>query len=214
MSVEFLSVRQAGENNAALQDTTVGGAKPLHRFINVQPQLVGIAVLIMGVSFIITAIVVDKNSHYPDTWTAIQPGYVVGAMFIICGILYIITEHNPTKQTVTISLALSIVAIFGSIWTAIIVIPHMEHLSFERSYDVFEEENMTYNVDDSRHSMTTAAAIEQTLGMVFMFYVFVGVIIFIVMSSLATAALRSSRTKAFVVRSTTSNATPAELQDE
>lgn len=42
MSVEILSLSQTRGNNDAPQDTTVGGAKPLHRFINAQPQLIGV----------------------------------------------------------------------------------------------------------------------------------------------------------------------------
>ncbi|XP_077446818.1 uncharacterized protein LOC144067159 [Stigmatopora argus] len=214
MSVELLPARQPGENNAPLRDTTVGGAKPLHRFINGEPQVVGIIVLILGISFIITAIVVERESMHPEMWTAIQPGYVIGAMFVVCGIVYIITEHNPTKKTVTISLALSIVAILCSIWTAIMVIPHIERLGYDRIYDTFEDENTTFMDYHTRYSLSPAAVVEQVLDMVFMFYVFVGTVLFIVMSTLATAALRSSRTKAIVVMSTTSNATPAEPQDE
>ncbi|XP_077421032.1 uncharacterized protein LOC144051107 isoform X2 [Vanacampus margaritifer] len=135
MSVEILSVSQTRGNSDTVQDR-VGGAKPLHRFINAQPQLVGITMLILGAPFIIMAIVTAEDLSHSSFGT-IPPGYMVGAI------------------------------------TARI-----------------------------------------TVYIVFMFYVFVGVIILIVMSSLAIAALRSSRSQAIVVMSTTANAAPAELQDE
>lgn len=82
----------------------------------------------MGVSFVITTIVVPEQIHDSHVFRTIPPGYVIGALvsphkvldctvcmdnmaskhsffllqFIICGILYIITEHNPTKRTVSI----------------------------------------------------------------------------------------------------------------
>ncbi|XP_077421030.1 uncharacterized protein LOC144051107 isoform X1 [Vanacampus margaritifer] len=206
MSVEILSVSQTRGNSDTVQDR-VGGAKPLHRFINAQPQLVGITMLILGAPFIIMAIVTAEDLSHSSFGT-IPPGYMVGAIFIICGILYIITEHNPTKKNVTISLALSIVAILVSFWTAIIVIPAMDQFS-HYYYNVYPLDNMTYEEEES--SLNTARI---TVYIVFMFYVFVGVIILIVMSSLAIAALRSSRSQAIVVMSTTANAAPAELQDE
>ncbi|XP_077376036.1 uncharacterized protein LOC144017916 [Festucalex cinctus] len=212
MSVEILSVSQTRENSDAVQDT-VGGAKPLHRFINAQPQLVGIAVLILGASFIIITIVVVQDAHHSHSFGTIPPGYIVGAMFIICGILYIITEHNPTKQTVTISLALSIVATLVSIWTAIMVIPTMDELIYFNSYHTFPVDDMTYVEEESSLGSQTSSA-RLTVYVIFMFYVFVGVIILIVMSSLATMALRSSRSQAIVVMSTTANAAPEELQEE
>ncbi|XP_019747163.1 uncharacterized protein LOC109528687 [Hippocampus comes] len=214
MSVALLSLSQTRGNNDAPQDTTVGGAKPLHRFINAQPQLIGIAVLIMGVSFVITTIVMAEQIHYSHVFKTIPPGYVIGALFIICGILFIITEHNPTKRTVTVSLALSIVAILASVWTAIIVIPEMEHFDYYYSPDEFVEvDNMT-SQEEERSLRAKTDIVKLTLSMVFMCYVFVGLIIFIVMSSLATAAIRSTRSQAIVVMSRTANTAPTELQDE
>lgn len=49
----------------------------------------------------------------------------------------------------TVSLALSIVAILASVWTAIIVIPEMEHFDYYHThYDMVEIDNMTYKEEE------------------------------------------------------------------
>ncbi|XP_067345289.1 uncharacterized protein [Channa argus] len=52
MSVEFHPASGPGGNNASLQGTTVGGSKPLHRFLKVQPKIVGF--IVSGILFILT----------------------------------------------------------------------------------------------------------------------------------------------------------------
>lgn len=42
MSSELYTVSGPGGNNASLQGTTVGGSKPLHRFIRGQPKIIGV----------------------------------------------------------------------------------------------------------------------------------------------------------------------------
>ncbi|GAA6217680.1 uncharacterized protein LOC108877046 [Lates japonicus] len=98
MSAELYTASGPGGN--ILQGTTVGGSKPLHRFIKGQPKITGIIVLVLGVSFFVISIAVTgENAYHPAwIWTAIPPGFLQGTLFIICGILYIVTEHNPTKK--------------------------------------------------------------------------------------------------------------------
>ncbi|XP_062277225.1 uncharacterized protein LOC133982253 isoform X3 [Scomber scombrus] len=152
MTSEIYFESGPGGNNASLQSTTVGGSKPLHRFIKGEPKIIGIVVLVLGVSFIIisAALQADTIGHISSIF---PPGNLLGTLYILCGILYILTEHNPTKK-----------------------------------------KDMGI-----------------TLEAIFVFYSFVGAIIFIVMSILAGAALRSTKSQVILMMSTTPTETPAEL---
>ncbi|XP_044058175.1 uncharacterized protein LOC122878816 isoform X2 [Siniperca chuatsi] len=170
MSVELYSPSGPGGTNASLQGTTVGGSKPLHRFIRAQPKITG---------------------------------------FIICGMMYILTEHHPTKKTVTISLALSIVTILGSFWTVLYTLPYLAHFHY-RDYSDFLE----YNVTDTEEVWSSYhEAMEMTVEMIFWVYAFVGAIIFIVMSVLAGAALRSTKSQA-ILEMTAMPTEPQQLNNE
>ncbi|XP_041645449.1 uncharacterized protein LOC121511006 [Cheilinus undulatus] len=203
MSVALYS---ASGNNATLQSTTVGGTKPLHRFIKGQPKIIGIIVLILGSSSFILSISVISNSTLP-MWSAIPPGILVGLMFIACGILYVLTEHNPTKKTVTISLALSIVAILGTCWTLLQMIPEIIHNAHYRYFE-YMEENMTDNEDATWASHYEAMGL--SCEVIFLIYSFFGGVIFVVMSVMAGAALRSTKSQALVMMTTTPSETRAE----
>lgn len=204
MSAELYSANEPGGNNASLQYTTVGGSKPLHRFIKCQPKIIGIIVLILGSSFfLITAILPEYN--FGSRWSVIPPGFILGVMFIVCGILYILTEYNTTKKTVTVSLALSIVTILGSCWTILHMLPNLAHRSYYRDYE-FIEENATEIPELKWSSEAMIFAVE----LLFFIYGVVGVIIFIVMSCLAVAALRSTKSQAIVVMTTTPAEPPVE----
>uniref|UniRef100_A0A3Q0QNF9 Uncharacterized protein n=1 Tax=Amphilophus citrinellus TaxID=61819 RepID=A0A3Q0QNF9_AMPCI len=126
MSAELLSVSQPRGNNGSLQGTTVGAGKPIHRFLKGQPKILGV-----------------RHGHkYTHSHLCL----------IICGIMYVLTEHNPTKKT---------------------------HMGL-------------------------------ALEAVFVFYTLVGAVILIVMSALAGAALRSTKTQAVVMMTTASTETPTE----
>ncbi|KAM9366122.1 uncharacterized protein ABDE67_001620 [Symphorus nematophorus] len=200
MSAELYS---ASGNNANLQGTSVGGSKPLHRFIKGQPKIIGIIVLVLGSSFVIVSIAITPD-YIPQIWT----GILLGALFIICGILYILTEHNPTKKTVTISLALSIVTILAACWTVLHILPSMTHHYHDSHYFEYLEENIT-DIDEDTWS-SYHKFIGLSLEAIFLFYTFVGAIIFIVMSTLAGAALRSTKSQAIVVMTTTATEIPVE----
>ncbi|AWP01790.1 Hypothetical protein SMAX5B_013204 [Scophthalmus maximus] len=168
MSAVLYPASGPGGNNASLQSTTVGGSKPLHRFIKGQPKIVG---------------------------------------FIICGILYILTEHNPTKKTVTISLALSIVTILGALWTMLYIMPHLVHTLYYRQNGYVE-----VNVTETDDAVWTSnyLTMGESYQAIFLFYSFIGAIIFVVMSALAGAALRSTKSQAIVVMTTAPTETAVE----
>uniref|UniRef100_A0A3Q2X3D3 Uncharacterized LOC102314621 n=1 Tax=Haplochromis burtoni TaxID=8153 RepID=A0A3Q2X3D3_HAPBU len=134
MSAELLSVSDPGGNNGNPQDISVGGTKPLHRFLKGQPKIIGTIVLILGASFFIISVAITADSQMMHVWTVIPPGFLLGTLLIICGITYILAQHNTTKKTVTISLSLSIVSILVACWTLIHILPDIESYSYHLDY--------------------------------------------------------------------------------
>lgn len=208
MSAELYLSPEPRENNGSVQTTTTtaGGTKPLHRFIKGQPKIVGIILLVLGTTiFAVTAVLIeDRDTHY--IWTTIPPGFLQGTLYIICGILYIITEHNPTKKTVTVSLALSIVTLLGTIWTILFILPDFAHDHYIRHYEYMEE-----NVTDAA---LLAAVQYETMGKsleaIFLVKFFLGGVIVVVMSVLGGIALRSTNSQAIVVMTAAQTENPAE----
>ncbi|XP_040900306.1 uncharacterized protein si:ch1073-291c23.2 [Toxotes jaculatrix] len=207
MSAELYTASGSGGNDASPQSTTVGGSKPLHRFMKGQPKIIGVITLVLGMSFFIMSIAVSGETPGHQLWTAIPPGFLLGTLFIICGILYILTEHNPTKKTVTLSLALTIVAILGAFWTILHILPDIIHAHNYRNYDYFEDHNT--ETEEAKWS-SIFEAMGVAIEGIFLFYSFAGAIIFIVMSALAGAALRSTKSQAIVVMTTAPTETPVE----
>ncbi|KAK9542573.1 hypothetical protein VZT92_000422 [Zoarces viviparus] len=205
MSADLYCASNSGGNNANLQGTTVGGRKPLHRFIKGQPKIIGIIALVLGSSFFMLSIVIMPDNSIQFISTTVPPGFLLGTLFIFCGILYILTEHYPTKKTVTISLALSIVTTLGVCWTSMHILPNTGHRSYYRDYG-FIEDNFTHEIisDWSYEEMV------MSVELIFLVYSVLGAIIFIVMSCLAVAALRSTKSQAIIVMTTTPDETPVE----
>ncbi|XP_068587237.1 membrane-spanning 4-domains subfamily A member 4D-like [Cebidichthys violaceus] len=203
MSADLYCASDSGGNNANLQGTTVGGSKPLHRFIKGQPKIIGIIALVLGSSFFILSIAIMPDNSVQFISTTVPPGFLLGTLFIFCGILYILTEHNPTKKTVTISLALSIVTTLGACWTLMHILPNTVHHSYYRDYEYIED-NFTHGPDWSYEEMVTSVEV------IFLVYSVVGAIIFIVMACLAVAALRSTKSQAIIVMTTTPDETAVE----
>lgn len=203
MSAELVFPRGPGGSDGGVQGTAVGGSKPLHRFIRGQPKNIGTALLVLGTSFIaVTIAMMVESTGHRYMWSAIPPNFLMGTMFVICGILYILTEHKPTKKIVTVSLALSIISILVTAWTLLQSVPYLTHRHYYRNYYMDEH-------DTDNESMWSRYY--ETMGMscaaILVFYSFVGGIIFIVMSALAGAALRSTQSQAIVVMTATPTAT-------
>ncbi|CAL8379575.1 unnamed protein product [Arctogadus glacialis] len=167
------------------KNTVLGGDKPLHRFIKGQPKIIGIVLLILGSSFFILSIPLSELAWMETLGAYIQPGFWLGPMFIVCGILYIFTEYNPTKKTVTASLAISIVALLVTLWVAfLIVLPILLHGHYSLRYHGYGQEGDVPVL---------------ILYLVIEVYTFVGVFIFITMSVFAGTSLRSSGSQTQVV---------------
>ncbi|XP_078016819.1 uncharacterized protein LOC117259733 isoform X2 [Epinephelus lanceolatus] len=174
MSVELQHASEPGGNNASLQGTMLGGSKPLHRFMQGQPKITGIVVLILGSSFFIfctSMMLVHYNQISP-----LQPGIVLAILYLVCGSLYIVTENKPTKKTVTMSLALSIVSLLASCWIIFLYLPNIIH-NLQRVHldedimvatddGIFPSEyeppliGYTAQVSDSQSTLTVDAALQ------------------------------------------------------
>lgn len=194
------------DNNGSVQTTTAGGTKPLHRFIKGQPKIVGVIVLVLGTTiFTITAVVIEDRDT-PYIWTVIPPGFLQGALYIVCGILYILTEHNPTKKTVTVSLALSIVTLLGTLWTIIHISSELAHGHYMRHYEYIEE-----NITDAEYFIHSQyEKVGESLEIIFLVKFLIGGVIFVIMSTLGGIALRSTNTQAIIVMTAAQSETPAE----
>ncbi|XP_030232611.1 uncharacterized protein si:ch1073-291c23.2 isoform X2 [Gadus morhua] len=94
------------------KNTLLGGDKPLHRFIRGQPKIIGIVLLILGSSFFILSIPLSEVGSFERFDGYIQPGFWLSPMFIVCGILYIVTEYNPTKKTAPVLILYSVIEVY------------------------------------------------------------------------------------------------------
>ncbi|XP_065809164.1 uncharacterized protein [Labrus bergylta] len=208
MSVALYS---ASGNNASLHGTTVGGSKPLHRFIKGQPKIIGVIVLILGSSnFILSFSTSLTNSpHFNHIWGVIPPGIVIGFLFNTTGILFILTEHNPTKKTVTISLALSIVTVLGICWTVLHIIPNLTQYHY-----YVDEYNVDNTTDEEEAKWTPYKAMERSFEAIFLLYTLMGGIIFVVMSVMAGAALRSTKSQTMIVMTTPTSETQVDQRGQ
>ncbi|XP_028297361.1 uncharacterized protein LOC114459228 [Gouania willdenowi] len=205
MSVELCSVSGSGLNQDGVQATTLGGSKPLHRFLRGQPKITGNSMLVLGTSFFIITIAVMMDFHSMDIWPYLPPILFMGIQFIACGILYILTEYNPTKKTVTISLALSITSLLGVVWTFIDILPLINYHAY-RAYETYDDDNGTIQINTQEYPFNNMIAVFEAI---LLFYTMVGAVIVIVMSCLAGAALRSTKTQAVIVMTAALTETPA-----
>ncbi|XP_054892774.1 uncharacterized protein LOC129364251 isoform X2 [Poeciliopsis prolifica] len=207
MSVELCPVSEPDGNNETTKDFTLGGNKPLHRFLRCQPKVVGTVMLVIGASSVIVAIATYSDVYILHMWMVFPPEILMGILLTICGILYIVTQHRPTKKAVTISFALSIVSTLGGFWTIFIMLVNF-HLYYEYSSD--DEHNNDTDIAIEIPWRSHIAVMGLTLEVVFLLYSFMGTIIFITMSVVAGAALRSTKTQATVVMTTTAAEAPVE----
>ncbi|XP_052007248.1 membrane-spanning 4-domains subfamily A member 4D [Xyrauchen texanus] len=163
-----------------------GGSKPLHRFLRGEPKSIGIVLMMMGVCLFMFGM----NMELDDTIYVIEDLYCpfwLGTLFFICGLLYILSERNPTKKIITASFALSIVSTFGVIFACRIfsrsINGHL-HMSWNYTEEIYEE----------LHYMPIAI-----MELVFLIHSLIGSMLLVTMSFFARSALRSSRTQAVVV---------------
>ncbi|XP_073728972.1 membrane-spanning 4-domains subfamily A member 15-like isoform X1 [Misgurnus anguillicaudatus] len=166
--------------------TVTGGNKPLHRFLRGEPKTIGIVLVIMGICLIMFGIPVHMTWDSPsDTLTPLW----LGILFITCGILYIMSENNPTKKIITASFAVSIVSAIGVLVAGINASIDLQHSQW------FSEWNNTENGYYGSQHYFSVTVMER----VFLFHTLIGGVLIVTMMFFARAALRSSRTRAVVV---------------
>ncbi|XP_077433430.1 uncharacterized protein LOC144058783 [Vanacampus margaritifer] len=88
-------------------------SKPLHRFVQKEPQSLGIVILICGCAEIMMGFILISETL--ENSTNILIPFWQGALFIVCGSLSIYTGACPSKRMVTVCLAMYILAILGII---------------------------------------------------------------------------------------------------
>ncbi|NP_001290950.1 uncharacterized protein LOC799862 homolog [Esox lucius] len=178
------------------QITTVGSSKPLHRFIRAEPKCAGIAMVFMGSSLFIFGIPM-RNDNTQSTSAEDFTSFWLGILFIISGMLYVLTEKSPSKPMVTASLALSIISILGVVVAFFEFLKGIMHSRYGLyRYEHFEDyaANVT-EIPWNKYHMNQLICMEA----IFMCQSFVGMTLLIVMTVFARAALRSSKTQAIVV---------------
>ncbi|KAM9860735.1 uncharacterized protein ACBR49_000115 [Aulostomus maculatus] len=194
MSAELYSVSEPAGNDADPRGIAVGGTKPLHRFVKAQPKIIGIIVLVLGASLFLTSITVTGQSPVHQMSAIWVPGFLMGALFIVCGILYVLTEHNPSKKNVTVSLALSIISVLGVCWTTLLILPRIIDFHF---YGHVSQQD-----DEEKRWESFIEAMGITTETVMVFYTLVGGVILVVMSAMAGSALRSTKSQVIILTST------------
>uniref|UniRef100_A0A4W5RA48 Si:ch1073-291c23.2 n=1 Tax=Hucho hucho TaxID=62062 RepID=A0A4W5RA48_9TELE len=200
MSVNMVSDISPAGGIREPHTTTLGGSKPLHRFIRGEPKSIGIVMLFMGSSLFILAIPMrmDPLESSAENFTS----FWLGILFIICGLLYVLTEKNTSKQLVTASLALSIISILGVTVAFFEFLKSILNMQFYRYhyYHSYYDDNITDRVDVPWRKHHTGQLLH--LEAVFMYQSLVGMVLLIMMTAFARAALRSSKTQAIVVMNT------------
>ncbi|XP_076867398.1 membrane-spanning 4-domains subfamily A member 15 isoform X1 [Brachyhypopomus gauderio] len=180
--------------------TITGGQKPLHRFLRGEPKCVGIVMLLMGFSMFMFGfpLKADRLESSADLFSS----FWLGILYAICGALYVQSERAPTKKIITISFALSIISILGTVFAVIDFIKAMANMKFN-----YHREYYDHDYENSNGENTTAVDADSkqrfmqhyNLEAVFLFQSLVGGVILITMSTFARMALHSSRTQMVVV---------------
>ncbi|XP_061755916.1 membrane-spanning 4-domains subfamily A member 4D-like isoform X1 [Nerophis ophidion] len=98
-----------GQQNADLKASP--SSKPLHRFLQKEPQSLGVAIGICGCAELIMGCVLFR-----ETMTTSGKAYIPfwqGGLFLICGILSVYTGVCPSKKMVTVCLSMYVMSILG-----------------------------------------------------------------------------------------------------
>ncbi|KAK2896293.1 hypothetical protein Q8A67_010781 [Cirrhinus molitorella] len=182
----------AGSVSEAIS-TVTGGSKPLHRFLRGQPKSIGVVLVMMGIGLFMFGIPMNMERDAPTSAEQFTP-FWLGILFLICGVLYILSERNPSKKLITASLALSIISVIGAL-SAIIdffrSIAGIYHEYWSHMYENYTQEEEVYA---SQHYMSI-----RNMELVFCCHSFIGGVLLVTMTFFARAALRSSQTQAVVV---------------
>ncbi|KAI7805435.1 putative membrane-spanning 4-domains subfamily A member 4D [Triplophysa rosa] len=120
--------------------------------------------------------ITSANSYSP---------FWLGILFTICGLLFILSERNPTKKIITASFAMSIVTTIGLMSACIDFVWAIVDIQHQIWY---EKDNRT---EEKQHYYMPLCIMEQ----VFLAHSLIGGVLLVTMMIFARAALRSSRTQ-------------------
>ncbi|KAF4105374.1 membrane-spanning 4-domains subfamily A member 15-like isoform X2 [Onychostoma macrolepis] len=185
--------RPAGSVSEAIT-TVTGGSKPVHRFLRGQPKSIGVVLVMMGIGLFMFGIPMNVDSDALTSVELLTP-FWLGILFFICGLLYILSERNPSKKMITASFALSIISVIG-------VLPALVEFSRAISviYYVLAGHNMHENSTVAEELYAEQYYISvKNLELVFFCHSLTGGVLLVIMTFFARAALQSSRTQAVVV---------------
>ncbi|KAE8285991.1 hypothetical protein D5F01_LYC15671 [Larimichthys crocea] len=117
----------ARDRNQEADQSVLMYSKPLHRFVQREPRILGIAIVIFGCAeFLMGFHLAGENVI---TSYKIYTPYWQGLLFIVCGSLSIYTGLHPSKKMVTVSLAMYIMSILGIVVSVGYRIFSFAHLS-------------------------------------------------------------------------------------
>ncbi|XP_056295006.1 membrane-spanning 4-domains subfamily A member 4D-like isoform X3 [Pseudoliparis swirei] len=157
-------------------------SKPLHRFVQKGPRILGIVILICGCAEVLMGFVLTREEDH--TSHVVYIPFWQGALFLICGNLSIYTEIHPSKKMVTVCLAMYMVSLLGLVVS----------IAFRISF--FTDLRFRYNSNKwSLYKMDQLLGIE---GILFTSSLCVsGLLIFL--SAVARLALKSTHTGVIVL---------------
>ncbi|TNN70494.1 hypothetical protein EYF80_019229 [Liparis tanakae] len=104
--------RTTGQDGHQAADQMLStSSKPLHRFVQKGPRILGIIILICGCAEVLMGFVLTREME-PTSHVFYIP-FWQGALFLICGNLSIYTEIHPSKKMVTVCLAMYVASLLG-----------------------------------------------------------------------------------------------------
>ncbi|KAL2077744.1 hypothetical protein ACEWY4_027248 [Coilia grayii] len=156
---------------AAKQEAVVGGNKPLHRFLRIQPKFIGTVLVFFGCNEMMMGFTLI---HDIKTSATIYIPFWQAALLAICGSLSIHSHSYPSKKLVTVCLAMYIVTILGGFVSVFFRLVLLLGLSFH--YDAYYAQLIS----------TEALLLTSTLLVI---------VLLIILCSYANASLRSSNTQ-------------------
>ncbi|TMS17095.1 Membrane-spanning 4-domains subfamily A member 4D [Larimichthys crocea] len=118
----------ARDRNQEADQSVLMYSKPLHRFVQREPRILGIAIVIFGCAeFLMGFYLAIENVM---TSYKIFIPYWQGLLFIVCGSLSLYTGLHPSKKMVTVSLAMYIMSILGIVVSVGYRIDNFFYLSY------------------------------------------------------------------------------------
>ncbi|XP_026135086.1 uncharacterized protein LOC113113119 isoform X3 [Carassius auratus] len=119
--------------------------------------------------------------------------------FFICGLLYILSERNPSKKIITASLALNIISIIGVLIALVEFYKAIDEINYIVKYFNFEGQKYENQSGEEELYARQHYMLVRNMELVFCCHSVIGGVLLVTMSFFVRAALKSSRTKAFVV---------------